>query len=208
MPSLTLALSRGAFYLEGMVGLQKYAMGLAVVAGLAFVARGPAADETGPPPGDDLDTLFAELAEPDQRDWQRIESEIVRRWSQSGSPAMDLLLQRGSEAMEKGNWQAAVEHLSALVDHAPDFAEAWNARATAFYMMGEYSLAIADIERVLALNPRHFGALSGLAIMFEAMDEKALALRAHRAAHAIHPHRPEVIRAIERLEHETGGAEL
>lgn len=208
MPRPTLALSQGSLYLEGMVGLQKHALALAVAAGLGLIASGLAADEAAEHRGSELDALFAELAEPDQSEWQRIESEIVRHWSRSGSPAMDLLLQRGSDAMEAGNWQAAVEHLSALTDHAPDFAEGWNARATAFYMMGEYSLAIADIERVLALNPRHFGALAGLAIMLEAMEEDALALKAYRTAQAIHPHRPEVARAIERLERNVSGAEL
>ncbi len=191
-----------------MVGLQKHVLRLAMAAGLGLVMSGAQADEAGGRSEGRLDALFAELAEPDQPEWQRLESEIVRHWSHSGSPAMDLLLQRGSDAMEAGDWQVAVEHFSALIDHAPEFAEAWNARATAFYMIGEYSLAIADIERVLALNPRHFGALSGLAVMLEAMDEDALALKAHRAAHAIHPHRPEVARAIERLERETGGIEL
>ena len=157
---------------------------------------------------EELDALFAELAEPEQEEWRRIESEIVRHWSRSGSDAMDLLLERGQTAMEAGDWPGAVEHLSALVDHAPDFAEGWNARATAFYMMDEYALAMADVERVLALNPRHFGALSGLAIMLESTGDDDLALKAQRAAQAIHPHRPEVNRAIERLERKIGGAEL
>ena len=91
---------------------------------------------------------------------------------------MDLLLRRGNEALEAEDYAAALEHFSALTDHAPDFAEGWNGRATAFYLMDEYSLAIADVERVLALEPRHFGALSGLAFMLEAMGEPELALEA------------------------------
>ena len=84
---------------------------------------------------------------------------------------MDLLLQRGSDAIEAEDYPPAVEHLSALVELPPDFAEGWNARATAFYLMDEYSLSMADVEHVLVLEPRHFGALSGLGFMFEAMDE-------------------------------------
>ncbi|CAN5762659.1 tetratricopeptide repeat protein [soil metagenome] len=158
--------------------------------------------------GERLDGLFAELAEPDRTDWQRVEAEILRSLSRSGSEAMDLLLRRGESAMEAGDYRAAVEHLTALVDHAPDFAEGWNMRATAFYLMEEFALSIADIERVLTLEPRHFGALSGLAAMLERLGDARSALQVHRAAREIHPHRPEVERAIERLEREIGGAEL
>lgn len=190
----------------GMDKLRKRALGLAVAGAIGVGAAAPAlasgdAEER-------LDALFAELAEPDREDWPRIEAEIIRHWSRSGSDAMDLLLRRGNEAMDQEDWIVAVEHLSALVDHAPDFAEGWNARATAFYMMGEHALALADIEVVLSLNPRHFGALSGLAVILEAMGDPYLALGAQRAALALHPHRPEVIRAVERLERRIGGADL
>jgi Tfp pilus assembly protein PilF len=190
-----------------MSRFRKRALGLVVAAGVAVSAPGATlgAEEDAEAR---LDALFASLAEPDQPDWARIEAEIIRHWSRSGSDAMDLLLRRGSEAMEQEDWVAAVEHLSALVDHAPDFAEGWNARATAFYMMEEHALAVADLEMVLSLNPRHFGAWSGLAVMLEAMGDRHLALEAQRAALALHPHRPEVIRAVERLERQIGGAEL
>jgi tetratricopeptide (TPR) repeat protein len=155
-----------------------------------------------------LDALFAELAEPGRADYERIEGEIRRIWSKSGSPAMDLLLRRGEEAMEAEQFDVAVEHLSALTDHAPDFAEGWNARATAFFYLGEYSLSIADIERTLALNPRHFGALEGLAAMLEEMDQPAFALRALREAARINPNRPSVQEAMTRLERKTGAVEL
>ena len=118
-------------------------------------------------PAAKLDALFAELAQPGREDWEKIEGEITRIWSQSGSPAMDLLLSRGNEALQAEDYPTAIEHFSALIDHAPDFAEGWNARATTYYLMGEYSLSIADVEHVLVLNPRHFGALAGLAFMLE-----------------------------------------
>ena len=79
-----------------------------------------------------LDELYAELADPVLESWEQVEQKIWSEWSKSGSPAMDLLLDRGRKAMEEGDWTAAIEHLTALTDHAPDFAEGWNARATAY----------------------------------------------------------------------------
>lgn len=155
-----------------------------------------------------LDLLLGELSEPDRPDWAKVEAEVLRLWSQSGSPAMDLLLRRGNEAMEAQDFAGAVDHLSALTDHAPGFAEGWNARATAFFYMDEYALSLADIERTLALNPRHFAALEGLAAVMEATDHPDLALRAARAAHAINPNRPSVNEAIARLERQTGATAL
>ena len=169
-----------------MAGFQKHLLAGAL-ASTMWIAGGGAGLAQSAEQAERLDGLFAELAEPDRPDWSRTEAEIVRLWSQSGSPAMDLLLQRASKAIEAEDYDLAIEHLSALVDHAPDFAEGWNARATAFFLMGEYSLSLADIEHVLALNPRHFGALEGLGAIFEELGEPALALRALRAAHDINP---------------------
>ncbi len=103
---------------------------------------------------------------------------------------------------------AAIEHLTALTDQAPDFAEGWNARATAYFMAGEVGPSIADIQRALALNPRHFGALSGLGQIFEALDKPDLALRAYEAAFAVNPHMTSVKDAIDRLTREKQGTDL
>lgn len=155
-----------------------------------------------------LDALFAELAVPDRQDAARIEGEIARIWSQSGSPAMDLLLRRANEAMAAEDFDAAVEHLSALTDHAPDFAEGWQARAVAFYHLGEYALALSDLERTLALNPRHFPALEGLAGILEELERPEAALRALQAANALNPNRASVKDGMDRLERSTGAVEL
>jgi tetratricopeptide (TPR) repeat protein len=189
-----------------MTGFQKRQLGLTAVALVAFLAAGPLPAQDDP--DERVDTLLSQLAEPDRGDWASIENQIMRIWSRSGSEAMDMLLRRGRDAIEAEDYAAAVEHLTALTDHAPDFAEGWNARATAFYMQGEFSLALADVERVLALNPRHYRAMSGLGFMLEDMGETELALTAFREAEALNPHMPDVRSAIERLERGTGGAEL
>lgn len=171
-------------------------------------ASGPAPANRADSEAGRLDKLFADLAEPGQKDWERIEGEIGKLWSRSGSPAMDLLLSRGSEAMADEDYAKAVEHFSALIDHAPDFAEGWNARATAYFLEGNYALALADVEHVLALNPRHFGALSGLSAMFESMNEPQLALKAMRMAEDLSPNRPSIRDTIRRLEKQTGEIDL
>lgn len=159
-------------------------------------------------PDSEIERLLDQLSQPGLEDWERVESEIEHIWSRSGSDSMDLLLSRGREALSAQDYDTALQYFSALTDHAPDFAEGWNARATTFYLMEEYTLSIADIERVLALNPRHFGALQGLGIMFEQMGEPELSLRAFEAAYEINPNQPDVGDAIERLEREKGAAEL
>lgn len=190
-----------------MIGIRKRLLAGAVASLLAAGAAGGVHAE-----GDDraarLAGLLEELAEPGREDWSSLEAEITRLWSQSGSPAMDLLLRRGADAIEAEDYPAAIEHLSALVDHAPDFAEGWNARATAFFLMGEYALSLADIERTLALNPQHFGALGGLAAIFEQTGRPDLAIAAMRAVQALNPNRPEVGETIDRLERTAGVAEL
>ncbi len=157
---------------------------------------------------DRLDSLFDELKQPDLPNWKMVENQIWTEWSKSGSPAMDLLLQRGREAMQAGDYDMAIGHFTALIDHAPDFAEGYNARATAFFRKGLFGPALADIRRTLALNPRHFGAMMGLGAILEELQHEEQALAAYRAAHALHPHEPDLGQAIERLEKAVSGVTL
>lgn len=158
-----------------------------------------------PAPAQPVDELLGELARPDLERWQRVERQIVSEWSKSGSAAMDALLARGRDALSEGDAEAAIEHLTALTDHAPDFAEGWHARATAYFQAGHYGPAMEDLARTLALNPRHFGALAGLGAILEETGRDAQALAAYRAAQAIHPHQPGIRRAVERLEARVSG---
>lgn len=155
-----------------------------------------------------LDDLFARLQSAGAGEAGRIEREIWIEWSKSGSPALDLLLQRGRDALELGDTRAAIEHFSAIIDHDPSFAEGWNGRATAFYNAGEFGPSMYDIAQTLALNPRHFGALSGLAMIFEGTEQPEKALEAYRASLAIHPHLAGAAEAVKRLEARQTGQEL
>ncbi|MGB4828542.1 MAG: tetratricopeptide repeat protein [Paracoccaceae bacterium] len=155
-----------------------------------------------------LDDLFTRLKTADAAEAGRIEAEIELEWSKSGSPTMDLLYKRGEDALAVGNTTAAIEHFTALLDQDPDFTEGWNARATAYYTAGEIGPSLADIAHVLQVNPRHFGAMAGLALILEETGKPDQALQVYRAAQAIHPHLQVVNEAIERLEKTLEGQEL
>ena len=154
---------------------------------------------------DTLGELLNRLSDPELDRWERVERRILSEWSKSGSPAMDLLLQRGRGALEDGDAEAAIAHLTALTDHAPDFAEGWNARAAAFYERGDYGPAMEDLARALTLNPSHFGAMAGLGLILEETGRETQALAVFRAARSIHPHQPVISRSVARLEARVSG---
>ncbi|MEM8872070.1 MAG: tetratricopeptide repeat protein [Pseudomonadota bacterium] len=178
---------------------------------LAAISANPAAAQSLSQQAErqaEVDELMAELAQPNLETWESTETRLINLWSRSGSDTADLLLQRGQDALENEDYGLAVEHLTALTDHAPDFAEGWHARATAFYSMEEFGLALADLERALALNPQHFGALTGLGIVLEELGYLETALDAMRMAEAINPHRQSIRQSIERLRDQLGRASL
>lgn len=156
----------------------------------------------------ELEALFEGLQDADASALEQIEGRIYEIWSQSGSPSMDLLLDRGREALAEGNAEAAIEHFSALIDHAPDFAEGYNARATAYFQQGRYGLSLADIRETLARNPRHFGAISGLALILEELGQPESALAAWREVEKLHPNREGLADRIRVLEISVEGATL
>ncbi len=146
-----------------------------------------------------VDELLLELQTADEQTAVSLADQIMTEWSKSGSPAMDLLLQRGADAIAAGEPAKAVEHFTALIDHAPDFAEGYNGRATAYYLTDEIGPALEDLRVALTLNPRHFGALKGFAIMLEELGRPDEALGVYRQVLAIHPQDADVAGAVDRL---------
>ncbi len=155
-----------------------------------------------------LERLYEQLRQADAREAAALSREIEREWRQSGSPAMDLLLKRGSDALEAGDTEAAIAHLTALTDHAPDFAEGWHQRARAFIAAGRLGPAVADLGRVLALEPRHYEALAALGGILAETGRTGLAIRAFREVLAIYPRHAEISRALGYLESRAGGKDL
>ena len=157
---------------------------------------------------DRLDFLFERLSDPDLENWEEVEMEVWRLWSNSGSRSMDLLLELGTRAMANGDLRTAVERFTVLVENAPGFPEGWNKRATAYFLMQRYSLSLADIEKTLTLEPRHFGAMSGLGMILERFDRNEEALGVYEHLVTIHPHRQDAHDAIRRLRTRVLGTEI
>jgi tetratricopeptide (TPR) repeat protein len=135
-----------------------------------------------------LDTLFADLKRSkDDGTAERLTNEIWREWGDSGSDSINLMMEWAQKAMGARNFAAALDTLDQVVLLAPDFSEGWNKRATLHFMMEHPQKSMADIERTLALEPRHFGALAGMAEILRAEGNDALALKAYERALEVYP---------------------
>lgn len=165
---------------------------------------GQGTDDTRAP----LRGLYDRLASASPAEAKGIEREIRLEWRKTGSPAMDLLLKRGRDALERGEYAAAVEHLTALTDHAPDVAEAFHARARAYFRLDLIGPAIADLEQALALDPQHYEAAHGLAVVLEELDRPQQAYAAYRLVLSIHPHYDPAAEAVTRLKAQVEGLKL
>lgn len=142
------------------------------------------ADQTDPR----LDTLFARLhTTDDAHDAARVTNLIWAIWHQSDDDDVNELMRRGLTEMSAQDYPAAVRTFGDIIDIDPEFAEAWNKRATVYYLMGEYGASVKDIDRTLQLEPRHFGALSGLGLIMTAMGNDEAAIAAFEATLAVHP---------------------
>jgi tetratricopeptide (TPR) repeat protein len=116
-----------------------------------------------------------------------IEAKIWAIWLQADDPAIDTLMQQGSDAMGNQDYPAAMQTFNAIIQEKPDFAEGWNKRATLYYLMGDYPHALADIDHTLELEPRHVGALSGLGLVNMQLDRDEAAADAFKRVLDIDP---------------------
>lgn len=152
-----------------------------------------------------LDALFAELASAKSAvHAAAVEERIWEVWLDVGQPGVDETLRRGIVAMNHGDYPAALLAFDRIVAAAPGFAEGWNKRATLYFLMGDFPSSTRDIERTLALEPRHFGALSGLAMIREGQRRPFEALEALERLVAIHPQIPQLKERVDRLTAQLG----
>ena len=156
-----------------------------------------------------LDFLFEALkAAPDADSAKLVESRIWALWLASGSDTTDLLMTRVKTAIDGKDTNLAVELLDAVVALRPDYVEAWNRRATLHFANKDYGKSLADIREVLAREPRHFGALSGLGIIMQEFGEEKLALEAFRRALAVNPHLPKIPDFVKTLTEKVEGRDI
>ncbi len=135
-----------------------------------------------------LDELFRQLSEaPDEPTARRTSAQIWEIWLNPSDPALRDRMDAVAIRRQTGDLRGAIGLLDRLVADFPSYAEGWNQRATLHYVMGNLQASLDDIDEVLALEPRHFGALSGRVLIRLQQGERALALRDMRAALAIHP---------------------
>lgn len=153
-----------------------------------------------------LDTLFEALKiAPDDASAKAIEDRIWALWMVSGSDTCNLLMSRAKTAADGQDYGLAIKLLDAVVELRPDYVEGWNRRATVYYLQKDYSHSLADIRQVLAREPRHFGALSGLGAILQEIGDDRHALEAYRRALAIDPHLEHVGEVVKTLSEKVEG---
>lgn len=153
-----------------------------------------------------LDDLFATLrSAPNKEAADAAESSINRIWLKSGSDTVDLLMTWSLKAMSEKDFPLALDYLDRVTIMKPDYAEGWNTRATVHFLMQDFSASISDINRTLALEPRHFGAMSGLGMILRELGEDKRAIAVFHEALKLDPYLDSVKRALADLEAKQAG---
>jgi len=143
------------------------------------------ADQNDP----ELDRLFARLQETDSGyAAAEITNRIWRLWHEYDDEVISRLMSQGIHSMQHSRLDEAIALFTEVVELAPDFAEGWNVRATAYYLMGEYALSTEDVKQTLKLEPRHFGALSGQGLIYLRLNKLSAALEYMEEALKYNPH--------------------
>jgi len=168
---------------------------------LPHVARG---DRTH-----NLDFLFGALkVAPDDTTAKAIEERIWALWVVSRSDTANLLMTRVKTAIEAKDTDLAIKLLDAIVKIKPDYIEAWNRRATLYYMKKDYGHSLADIREVLKREPRHFGALSGLGLIMQDIGDDKQALEVYRRALAVYPRLQRIPDLVKTLQEKVEGRDI
>ncbi|HIM87039.1 MAG TPA: tetratricopeptide repeat protein [Gammaproteobacteria bacterium] len=169
---------------------------IAVLVLLSYSLAGPA-DQNDPA----LDSLFDRLATTSSaEEASDISNEIWQRWSANDDPDVSQLMEIGIRALNYSTYRKALRSFDRIIEMAPQFAEGWNKRATLYYHIREYRRSIDDIKETLRLEPRHFGAWSGLGLVSLAQENYPGALVAFKKALSINPHIPNIRRYVQKLE--------
>ena len=198
------------------------AVTLAVAPTLAATAQdNPSATKRRPPEapgkmpkvgadrGKGLDFLFGALkAAPDEASARHVEARIWAMWMQTPSDTAALLMSRAKTAMDAQKTDIALKLLDSVIKLRPDYTEAWNRRATLYYLKNDYVHSMQDIQQVLVREPRHFGALVGLGMIMQEVGDDKRALEAFRKALAVNPHLEKVPDMVKSLTEKVEGRDI
>ena len=161
----------------------------------------------GPPLS--LDKLFEALRiAPTDESAKFVEGRIWAQWLASGGDTAGLLMSRVKTAVDSKNYDLAIKLLNAILEIRPNYIEAWNRRATVYYMKRDFGHSIEDIREVLAREPRHFGALSGLGMILQELGDEKHALDAFRRALAVHPKLEKIPDMVKKLIEKVEGRDI
>jgi len=214
----------------GRVPLRVVLLGIAAAA-IAVAqpvhAQGPRGSQSGPqqlnkmpeppaklPKGENrrtrgLDFLFGALkVAPDAESAKAVESRIWAIWSQTSSDTATLLMGRVKTAIDRKEPDVAIKLLDAIIKLRPDYIDAWNRRATLYYLQNDYGKSLSDIREVLVREPRHFGALAGLGMIMQDLGDDKRALDAFRKALAINPHLDRIPDLVKTLSEKVEGRDI
>jgi tetratricopeptide (TPR) repeat protein len=176
----------------------------------AQVAKDSAVVEVAPQPpvdparkrADDIDRLFGQLQNKDAHNPGAMIEKIWTLWSANESPMAEVLLSQSGKAMQDGAFDTSEKMLNELIGAYPDYVEALNKRAMLYYNQKRYDEALVDLNAVLDNEPRHFGALSGLAAVYQAQGNVAKAASTLREAISVNPHLNAAKDVLKQLEHD------
>jgi len=195
----------------------------AVILAIGAISVADAADDTGKwvePPAKlphvsrgertrNLDFLFGALKlAPDDVTAKAIEERIWAVWTLSRSDTANLLMTRVKTAIEAKDTDLAIQLLDSIVKIKPDYVEAWNRRATIYYMKKDYGRSLSDIREVLKREPRHFGALAGLGLILHDIGDNKQALEVYRRALALYPRMERIPDLVKTLQEKVEGRDI
>ena len=156
-----------------------------------------------------LESLLGDLAvAPDAETAKPIEQAILREFLATESPTIELLMSRVAVTIQEKKYNTALALLDNIIELDPSYAEGWNKRATVNYLLDDYVAALRDVERALALQPNHFGAVYGLGLLMREFGARDLALDAFERALSINPFLENAQKAVENLEPEIKGVDI
>jgi tetratricopeptide (TPR) repeat protein len=139
----------------------------------------------------DVDKLIDRLRDDDDNVRELAAAAMWNIWSRSGDDDIDALYKQGIQQMQAADLSDALTTFTEVVRRKPGFAEGWNKRATVLYMMGEHRKSLHDCDEALKRNPKHFGALSGMAQIHVLLGQPEKALEAYEKAIDINPNLPD-----------------